>query len=62
MSEYVVTGLFKMGYKYNLPFKKTVSASSEKMARERALSLLGGCHGCKRRFITIKGVVLAEKK
>ncbi len=37
-------------------FAKTLEAKSEKLAREKALSLLGSEHKIKRRFVRIESV------
>ena len=55
MLNYVVVGEVKMGREMH-EFKKEIDAESEKMAKERLYSLLGGDHGVSRNKIKISNV------
>ncbi len=52
---FVVKGEFRIGDSYQ-PFSISVDAVNERVAREKALSLIGSNHKCKRRFIKVSEV------
>lgn len=55
MAKFLVTGTAGAGHAAR-PFEKAVEAASEKMAREKVLSLLGSNAGIKRSAIKIDSV------
>ncbi|HYA57605.1 MAG TPA: 50S ribosomal protein L18Ae [Thermoplasmata archaeon] len=62
MPSYTVTGSFLARRGYWQPFSKHHEADSPEVAREWALSEIGGCHRVKRHDIRIDSVVESAAK
>ena len=56
MATWAVSGVFLARRDDWQKFTKTCDAPSAELAKEWALSEIGGCHGVKRRLIRIAGV------
>lgn len=54
MKEFVISGTFKAGSKWER-FTKVISSQNKKNALEKVHSLIGSEHGLKRNFIRITG-------
>ncbi len=56
MTVYRVVGTFYARRNYWQPFTKNHEAETPELAREWALSEIGGCHGVKRQHVRIASV------